>query len=271
MREYNTARPGALSELLAGDREFMKSVREPKKYWKRRWSKPWDGQERQPNGWAIARLLHPRAGHAQQDRAAGAGSASSAISAARSIGECAGRTSRAYTRKVRKITEQLCFSASAVSGVVKKLSAVGGVLEEPYRYLILDARYEKVREGGVIRSQAVLVAVGVGADGKRAIVGVDGEPRVSSWREFLEGLRRHRGGGAGGEPITPACDRRSSRCWRRRWRRCYALLRNALDHDELSDWILSPKRAVTWRAGLRNGTANTPSCVLGWKRTSSRR
>jgi transposase-like protein len=34
-------------------------------------------------------------------------------------------------------------------------------LEEPYPYLILDARYEKVREDGAVRSQAVLIAIGI--------------------------------------------------------------------------------------------------------------
>jgi putative transposase len=34
-------------------------------------------------------------------------------------------------------------------------------LEEEYPYVVLDARYEKVREDGVIRSQAVQVAIGI--------------------------------------------------------------------------------------------------------------
>ena len=115
------------------------------------------------------------------------------------------------TRKVRKITEQLCghsFSASAVSGVVKKLDRqleafAQRRLEEPYRYLILDARYEKVREGGVIRSQAVLVAVGRGRRRQAGDTGGGvGEPRE---RLELAGVSRgaaaarSRGGGAGGE------------------------------------------------------------------------
>ena len=33
-------------------------------------------------------------------------------------------------------------------------------LDEACPYLILDARYERVREAGVIRSQAVLLAIG---------------------------------------------------------------------------------------------------------------
>jgi len=42
-------------------------------------------------------------------------------------------------------------------------------LEEVYPYLVLDARYEKVRQDGVIRSQAVQIAIGkstMKADGR---------------------------------------------------------------------------------------------------------
>jgi Transposase, Mutator family len=38
-------------------------------------------------------------------------------------------------------------------------------LEKPYPYLILDFRYEKVREEGAVRSQAVLVAIGINWEG----------------------------------------------------------------------------------------------------------
>ena len=37
--------------------------------------------------------------------------------------------------------------------------------------MILDARYEKVRHGGHVRSVAVLVATGVNADGRRSVIG----------------------------------------------------------------------------------------------------
>src|SRR5512138_591782 len=71
------------------------------------------------------------------------------------------------TRKVAAITEQLCgheFSASAISSVVARLDEqldefATRRLEQDYPYLILDARYERVREGGVVRSLAVLVAI----------------------------------------------------------------------------------------------------------------
>jgi putative transposase len=68
------------------------------------------------------------------------------------------------TRKVKAISEELCghsFSASAISGFNKKLDEELGrfarrELDCEYPYLILDARYEKVRENAVIRSRAVV-------------------------------------------------------------------------------------------------------------------
>jgi len=103
------------------------------------------------------------------------------------------------TRKVKAITEELCghrFSASSISAINQRLDAslaefAGRRLEEPYPYLILDARYERVREAGVIRSQAVLIAVAVGWDGRRSVLGVELANRESrsSWRDFLLGLK----------------------------------------------------------------------------------
>src|SRR5512144_907667 len=66
------------------------------------------------------------------------------------------------TRKVKAITEELCghaFAAAAISAVNKKLDEglrqfAERRLSEAFPYLILDARYEKVREAGVIAGQA---------------------------------------------------------------------------------------------------------------------
>ena len=58
------------------------------------------------------------------------------------------------------------------------------------RYLLLDARYEKVREGGVVRDAAVLSAIGIGPDQRRRVLGVScavSEAEVH-WRGFLESL-----------------------------------------------------------------------------------
>ncbi len=37
-------------------------------------------------------------------------------------------------------------------------------------YLVLDARYEKVRQGGIVRDAAVLSAIGVGPDERRRVL-----------------------------------------------------------------------------------------------------
>ena len=104
------------------------------------------------------------------------------------------------TRKVKTITEELCgheFSASTVSRINESLDGelakfAERRLEEEYPYLVLDARYEKVREDGVVRSQAVLVAIGINREGRRCVLGVGLANRESttSWREFLLGLKQ---------------------------------------------------------------------------------
>jgi len=88
------------------------------------------------------------------------------------------------TRKVKAITEELCghaFSASAISAVNKTLDEslerfAKRPLEETYPYLVLDARYEKVRQDGMIRSQAVQIAIGLHQEGRRQILAVELAP-----------------------------------------------------------------------------------------------
>ena len=95
------------------------------------------------------------------------------------------------TRKVKAITEELCghrLSASTVSRINRSL---GGLLrrfaqrrlEEAYPYVILDARYEKVRLDGVIQSQAVFIALGINGEGRRQVLGGELANRESqsSW------------------------------------------------------------------------------------------
>ena len=103
------------------------------------------------------------------------------------------------TRKVKAITEELCghgFSASSISAMNQGLDAslaqfAGRPLAEAFPYLILDARYERVREAGVITSQAVLIAIGIDWDGRRQVLAVELANRESrsSWRDFLLGLK----------------------------------------------------------------------------------
>jgi transposase-like protein len=101
------------------------------------------------------------------------------------------------TRKVAQITQELCgfeVSSSQVSRATQLLEAeLEAWRSRPLGeipYLILDARYEKVRHGGIVLDMALLLAIGVQADGTRTVLGV----RVSlseaevHWRAFLSSL-----------------------------------------------------------------------------------
>jgi putative transposase len=148
------------------------------------------------------------------------------------------------TRKVKAITEELCgheFSASTISRVNKSLDEeldkfAQRPLEEAYPYLILDARYEKVREDGVIRSRAVLVAIGINEDGRRCVLAVELANRESesSWKEFIAQLRKR---GLRGVELVVSDDHAGLRkaiaesLPEAVWQRCYVhFLRNALDY-----------------------------------------
>jgi len=101
------------------------------------------------------------------------------------------------TRKVAAIVEQLCGTSVSSSQVSRATASLDETLEAwrnrslgEIRYLFLDARYEKVRQDGQVRDAAVLMAVGVAADGRRQIAGVSvslGEQEIH-WRSFLQSL-----------------------------------------------------------------------------------
>ena len=101
------------------------------------------------------------------------------------------------TRKVAAITEQLCgfaVSSTQVSQAAKQLDATLEAWRQrplsacPYVYL--DARYERVRQNGLVQKAAVLIAMGVDESGKRCVLGVSvalSEHEVH-WRTFLQRL-----------------------------------------------------------------------------------
>jgi putative transposase len=102
------------------------------------------------------------------------------------------------TRKVSAIVEKLCglsVSSTQVSQCAARLDTqLKDWRERPlgsFAYLIVDARYEKVRHGGQLLDCAVLIALGIGPDGKRQILGVSvalSEAEVH-WRAFLQSLQ----------------------------------------------------------------------------------
>lgn len=124
------------------------------------------------------------------------------------------------------------------------------------KYLFVDARYEKMRAGGVVRDVAVLSAIGVGPDERRRVLGVSvalSEAEVH-WRDFLQSL--HTRGLCGVEYIVS--DSHAGLHAARRavfggamWQRCqFHLAQNAIQHAptlEIRKRIGKQLRAV-WNA-----------------------
>ena len=60
-----------------------------------------------------------------------------------------------------------------------------------FPYVMLDARYEKVREAGAVRTRAVQIAVVIDTVGRRHLLAVELADRESenTWTTFLSGLK----------------------------------------------------------------------------------
>lgn len=104
------------------------------------------------------------------------------------------------TRRVEKITEQLCgktFSKSTVSRLCEELAVSvdefkNRSLEGDYPFVIADAMYVKARDGSRVRSKGFLIAIGVNKEGYREVLGfgaLDGES-YESWKGFFSSLKK---------------------------------------------------------------------------------
>jgi putative transposase len=112
------------------------------------------------------------------------------------------------TRKVDDLVAALGVDAgisqSEVSRICADLDVEVAVFqgreltEQAFPYVFVDATYCKARVGGRVVSQAVVIATGVSADGRREVLGsaVGDSETQDFWTEFLRGLRErghHRG------------------------------------------------------------------------------
>jgi len=103
------------------------------------------------------------------------------------------------TRKVKAVTEALCgldISKSQVSRLAKGLDEEvqawrNRPLSKPYPYLVVDARYERIRINHKVLPQGVLLVVGIGEDGYREILGtwVADSENEASWSEVFRELK----------------------------------------------------------------------------------
>ena len=102
------------------------------------------------------------------------------------------------TRKVQNIIEQMCGFDVTSSDVSRASKSLDEELEKwrnrplgLYKYLFLDARYEKIRYESSVIDCAVLVALGVDENGKRDVLGVSIKlsEQEAHWRDFLQSLQ----------------------------------------------------------------------------------
>src|SRR4051794_40081833 len=101
------------------------------------------------------------------------------------------------TRRVDQLVESLGLrvSKSEVSRICQALDEHVDAfrsrpLEGAYPYLFLDAKVEKVRDGGRVVTKALVIAHGVHESGRREILGIDvGEAETEAfWTDFLRSL-----------------------------------------------------------------------------------
>jgi putative transposase len=185
------------------------------------------------------------------------------------------------TRKVKAITEELCghsFSASAISAINKGLDAslarfAQRQLDESYPYLILDARYEKVRDAGVITHRAVLIAIGINWEGQRQVLAVELANRESqsSWKDFLLRLKER---GLCGVEFVVSDDHAGLKkaivevLSEAVWQRCYVhFLRNALDYlpRKADDDCLQELRWIYDRRDIQEANRDLAAWITKWQ------
>jgi putative transposase len=147
------------------------------------------------------------------------------------------------TRKVQRITEELCgtsFSKSTVSDLCKQLDAIVKAwndrpLEKAYPFLIVDAIVIRARKEGRVRPQSALIVVGINQDGYREVLGlrIGDSESLSSWSELFAWLK---GRGLHGVDFVVSDDHSGlvqaieTHFQGATWQRCQVhLMRNVLD------------------------------------------
>jgi transposase-like protein len=147
------------------------------------------------------------------------------------------------TRSVDDLVKALGMSGvskSQVSRLCEEIDArvktfLDRPLEGDWPYLWIDATYVKVRNNGRIVSVAVIVAVGVNADGRREVLGMDIGPSEAEtfWTAFLRKLARR---GLRGVKLVISDSHEGikaavSKVLSATWQRCRVhFMRNALAH-----------------------------------------
>lgn len=185
------------------------------------------------------------------------------------------------TRRVEKVMQSMGIeniSSTQVSRANQKMDeALKAWRDRPLgkiSYLILDARYEKVREGHQVIDMAVLSAVGVMPCGRRNVLGTAvalNEAEVN-WRAFLKGLVDR---GLHGLEFIVSDDHGGLKAARKAvfpgilWQRCqFHLAQNAIHHapnHEIKQRIGGELRTVWNAPNIVTAQANLKALVVQYE------
>ena len=190
------------------------------------------------------------------------------------------------TRRVSAVLETLCgtqVSSMTVSRAVKELDEVLIAWRERpldvFPFVQLDALWCKVRQGGLVKDAAVLVASGVGENGKRSLLGVSvssGEHEVH-WRTFMENLVAR---GLRGVQLITSDDHCGLKAARRAvfggvsWQRCqFHLQQNAQAHvpkDSMKAEVAAVIRAMFNAPDLASAQTLLQAAVIKYQTCAPR-
>lgn len=191
------------------------------------------------------------------------------------------------TRRVSKILGELAgtleISATQVSRATAQLDEQLEVwrnrplTEYAFPYLILDARYEKVRRDGIVIDAAVLVAIGIDALGQRSILAVTValSEAETHWRNFLASLQDR---GLRGTKFIVSDDHAGLQAARRAcfpgvpWQRCqFHLQQNALHYVPkvaMRKTVTSELREIFNAPSLKLAEALLEKMVSSYRKTA---
>ena len=164
----------------------------------------------------------------------------------------------ASTRDAAKVMAEFGLESLSSTQVSRAEALLDGELEAwrsrslgQTRYLVLDARNEKVRDGGIVRDAAILSAIGIGPDGRRRPLGVSAalsEAEVH-WPEFLDALVAR---GMRGVEFIVRDDHPGLRAARRQ---C------SPGPSGSAASFIWPRTPSIMRRTLRSGSASEPNCA----------
>jgi transposase-like protein len=180
------------------------------------------------------------------------------------------------TRSVDDLVKAMGMSGISKSQVSRLCEEIDGKvkafldrpLEGDWPYLWIDATYVKVRQAGRIVSVAAIIAVGVNADGRREVLGLDigASEAETFWTAFLRKLTRRGLRGVklvisdGHEGIKAAV----AKVLNASWQRCRVhFMRNALAHAGKSG-----RRVVSAFIATAFAQDDAEAAKLQWRRVA---